>query len=599
MSQKSAKNMRKIEELEALLRQSEEKNAHLEAEVSRLSQKLERMNELLLNAQRARFGQSSEKTEYVLKGQETLFNEAEAVADPSTEEPVEPEEINVSAHKRAKKPKRTLEELKKTIPTRQVLLEIPEEDRVCAKCGGKLKAIGKKYVRSEINFIPAQYECVEYYTVTYACENCEPKTGFASIYSVKAKPALLKHSFASASTVADVIVKKYADGMPLARQEKILKRSGIELSRATLANWVIEVSKRWLRPVYRRMKRMMLESGVIHADETVIQVLKEDGKPATSESRMWVYATPERSVRQIRLFEYQPDRKGIRAAEFLKGFKGCLVTDGYSGYDQVPGVTRCGCWAHMRRKWREAMPKGATLETSKAAVGYNYVNKLFSMERNFAKMPSEQRKYARQAMEEPLLDAYWLWLKTVNAASGSKLEEAVRYAQNQKEYLCAFLEHGDVEISNNFADYPEWLFSTYTGSKRKKAIEDLQNTIRILKFYSNNDFAFKDVHNEELLYQNGKILVEMVQLFEKYRIVYPSKHQFLGDLFEQLLNKGFKQNEGQFFTPIPITRFIWDSLPVDQMVKSERGTVYPKVIEMKAPKLIQFNDLNVPYPQAG
>lgn len=135
------------------------------------------------------------------------------------------------------------------------------------------------------------------------------------------------------------------------------------------------------------------------------------------------------------------------------------------------------------------------------------------------------------------------------------------------------------EIYYVSADYPEWLFSTYTGSKRKKAIEDLQNTIRILKFYSNNDFAFKDVHNEELFYQNGKILVEMVQLFEKYRIVYPSKHQFLGDLFEQLLNKGFKQNEGQFFTPVPITRFIWDSLPVERMVKSERGTVYPKVID--------------------
>lgn len=135
------------------------------------------------------------------------------------------------------------------------------------------------------------------------------------------------------------------------------------------------------------------------------------------------------------------------------------------------------------------------------------------------------------------------------------------------------------EIYYVSADYPEWLFTTYTGSRRKKAIEDLKKTIRILKFYSNNDFAFRDVHNEELFYQNGKILVEMVQLFEKYRIVYPSKHQFLGDLFEQLLNKGFKQNEGQFFTPMPITRFIWDSLPVERMIKSERGTVYPKVID--------------------
>ena len=129
------------------------------------------------------------------------------------------------------------------------------------------------------------------------------------------------------------------------------------------------------------------------------------------------------------------------------------------------------------------------------------------------------------------------------------------------------------------ANYPEWLFTTYTGQQRQKAIDDLKEKIRILKFYSNNDFSFKDVHNEELFFQNGKILVEVVQLFEAYRIVYPSKHQFLGDLFEQLLSKGFKQNEGQFFTPMPITRFIWDSLPVYNLTHSENGTIFPKVID--------------------
>lgn len=126
------------------------------------------------------------------------------------------------------------------------------------------------------------------------------------------------------------------------------------------------------------------------------------------------------------------------------------------------------------------------------------------------------------------------------------------------------------------ADYAERLFKQYTGRQRKAAIEDLNRTIRILKFYSNNDFAFKDVHNEELFYQNGKILVEVVQLFQPYRIVYPSKHQFLGDLFEQLLNKGFKQNEGQFFTPTPITRFIWDSLPLQSYINEHD---LPRVID--------------------
>ncbi len=126
------------------------------------------------------------------------------------------------------------------------------------------------------------------------------------------------------------------------------------------------------------------------------------------------------------------------------------------------------------------------------------------------------------------------------------------------------------------SDYAENLFSRLSQSKRREAVNELNATIRKLKFYSNNDFAFKDVHNEELFLQNGKILVEVVQLFQNYRIVYQSRHQFLGDLFEQLLNKGFKQNEGQFFTPMPVTRFVWDALPVADYI-SRIGQ--PKVID--------------------
>ena len=151
-----------------------------------------------------------------------------------------------------------------------------------------------------------------------------------------------------------------------------------------------------------------------------------------------------------------------------------------------------------------------------------------------------------------------------------------RLQRLHKEGMETFMRE---EIFYVSADYPEWLFSNYTGRQRKMAIDDLKDKIRILKFFSNNDFSFKDVHNEELFYQNGKILVEIVQLFEKYRIVYLSKHQFLGDLFEQLLNKGFKQNEGQFFTPMPITRFIWDCLPIERIVHTEKGTIYPRIID--------------------
>ena len=125
-------------------------------------------------------------------------------------------------------------------------------------------------------------------------------------------------------------------------------------------------------------------------------------------------------------------------------------------------------------------------------------------------------------------------------------------------------------------DYAQKLFSAYKGAARTQAIKQLDETIRNLKFYSNNDFAFVDVHNEELFAKNGKILVEVVKLFQEYRIVYPEKNQFLGDLFEQLLAKGFKQNEGQFFTPTPITRFVWDCLPLQKYLAAHG---LPKVID--------------------
>jgi len=125
-------------------------------------------------------------------------------------------------------------------------------------------------------------------------------------------------------------------------------------------------------------------------------------------------------------------------------------------------------------------------------------------------------------------------------------------------------------------DYAQKLFSAYKGAARTQAIKQLDETIRNLKFYSNNDFAFVDVHNEELFAKNGKILVEVVKLFQEYKIVYPEKNQFLGDLFEQLLAKGFKQNEGQFFTPTPITRFVWDCLPLEKYLAAHG---LPKVVD--------------------
>ena len=296
----------------------------------------------------------------------------------------------------------------------------------------------------------------------------------------------MQHSLASPSSGADIMAEKYADGLPLARQEKIWAREGVELSRATMSNWVIQCAQTWLKPLYKHMKQHLLEQSVIHADETVVQVLKEDGKPATSESRMWVYASGERSTTPIRLFEYQPDRSGKRPESFLRGFTGCLVTDGYAGYNQVAKVTHCGCWAHMKRKWREAMPDGATVKTSKAAVGFQYCNKLFSLEKKCATLNKKLRKEYRQNFILPVLEEYFCWVNTLNPEKGSKLAEAVTYAKNQKAALTAFVEHGDVPISNNLAENAirpfavgrkNWLFcDTVKGAESSAIVYSLVET---------------------------------------------------------------------------------------------------------------------------
>ena len=473
-------------EVAELIRPLSQSVEALQKENAELKRKLEHMNEVFANAQRAQYGQSSEKKTYVLhEDQLNFFNEAEDCQNHKAEEPTE-ETLTVKAH--ARKKKRTVDELAKNLPVEEIVIDLPDSRLTCDKCGGTFKLIGKKLIRRELIIIPQSEKILEYYSCTYACDKCEKDTGFAHIITTKTPPPLMKHSLASPSTVADVMTKKYVDGVPLARQEKIWTRQGVELSRATLANWVIQCTQSWLKPLYKHMKQQLLTQSVIHADETVVQVLKEDNKPATSESRMWLYASGAYSKQHIRIFEYQPDRSGKRPESFLRGFTGCLVTDGYAGYNQVAKVTHCGCWTHMKRKWREAMPDGATVKTSKAAVGFQYCNKLFSLEKKCATLNNKLRKEYRQNFILPVLEEYFCWVNTLNPEKGSKLADAVTYAKNQKAALTAFVEDGDVPISNNLAENAirpfavgrkNWLFcDTVKGAESSAIVYSMVETAK-------------------------------------------------------------------------------------------------------------------------
>ena len=478
LSEKPKKSSKSIAELEHQISMLIAENDSQKEEINNLRQKLEHMNEILLNMQRARFGQSSEKQKYVSPDQLSVFNEAEAEQDPKAPEPDE-KTIIVPEHKR--KPKRPLADRMSELPSENVILELPEDERNCSHCGKSLRKIGKRFLRKELIVIRKQIKVINYYTYTYTCDNCVRNKGVTRIYTVQPPEQLIKHSYVSPSLIADVMTQKYVSGVPLARQEKIWLRDG-------LANWMIKVAEKWLKPLYKLMKKQLLAGSVVYSDETVVQVLKEDGKTPQSDSRMWVYGSDIRSGRAIRIFEYQPDRTGERPKRFLSSFKGYLVTDGYTAYNAVENVTRCGCWAHMRRAWRDAMPKGATTQNSKAAVGYNYCNKLFALERKWKTQTNAERLKSRQYKAETLVNEYYLWVRSLDPVIGSKLEDAVNYALNQEQYLRAFLKNGEVEISNNFAENAirpfvigrkNWLFSdTVKGAKSSAIIYSLIETAK-------------------------------------------------------------------------------------------------------------------------
>ena len=424
-----------------------------EMQTAQLNQTIANLNETVEYLKKKLFASSSEKTKKdAFPGQLDLFNEAEAAADPSVPEPTLEEAVG-GYKRKARKQKATREEILAGLPVVEVPCTVPDEDRNCPYCNTPMEVIGKKVVREELRIIPAKVERIQYVQEVLGCPECK-KDGASVIVGAETPSPLLKHSLASASTVAYVMYQKYVNSIPLYRQEADWKQLGVKLSRAALANWVIKCGIDYMEPVYGHLHQCLLERDIIHADETPSQVLKEDGKTAQSRSYMWLYGSGNDGLPPIRLYDYQPSRGGYHAEEFLKGFSGYLICDGFSGYNKLKGVIRCGCLAHMRRYWKEALP-GKTRKSSDktpAEIGLNYCNQLFELEKEYADLDADTRKAKRLETEPAIWEAYWSWLETVNPAGGSRLAKAVTYAKNQKPYMENYLLDGRCSISNNIAE---------------------------------------------------------------------------------------------------------------------------------------------------
>ena len=450
-----------ISSLENQSNKLESDNKNLESEVSNLKTviaerdaEINLLKEAMKLSRAKMFGSSSEKTP---EGQLSLefFDEAEKEAN------LNAPELTIERITRKKRTSR-IDNLSH-LETEVTEYTIPEDKLLCPKCNTPLKKITDE-TRETIKLYKRVIRHLEKRAV-YACPKCE--------YMVKADmPKLpIEGSLADASALAQVIVDKFANGVPLYRQSADYERVGLSLSRQTLSNWILKSSD-LLDIVYQEMKKELLSKDILHADETTVQVLKESGKEAKSKSYMWLYQT-SRYDKPIVIYDYQASRSGKISREFLKDFSGYLHVDGYSGYNNIKHVTLVGCLAHVRRYFNDAYKLIENTEDAKqsnTAKGLAYCNKLSALDKESKELDIDKRYLFKQEKIKPLFEEFFTWVKNSSndALPQSKYGKAINYALNQLPNVMHYLERGELDIDNNLAERSikpfvmgrkNWLFS--------------------------------------------------------------------------------------------------------------------------------------------
>lgn len=437
-----------------LLLQQQEQLESITKELHASNEKMQLLMEQVILGKQNRFGRSSEKMEDTsqicfqeVDGTIVFFNEAEAVYDLNEKEP---DELELKSPKQPKRKGKKESDLS-GLTVRRIDHYLSEEELEIEFGVNGWKqlpdAISKKY-----HFAPARVEVEEHHIGVYASKTDE--------HMVKADhpKALLHGSLVSPSLGAAIINGKYVNAVPLYRLEQEFQRYDLQITRQNMANWCIRLAEEYLSILYDHLHEELYFYHVIQADETPVLV-NHDGRKAGSKSWMWVYRSGHLyQDRQIVLYEYQQTRNASHPREFLKGYDGICVTDGYQVYHtlekELEELTIAGCWVHCRRRFDEALkliPKPSQKE-SNAFLLMKQIQAIYREEGKLNDLSSDERLKQRQAVIKPLVDAFFAYLKTINVSKKDKFGDAVRYARNQEKYLRVFLTDGDVPIDNNASE---------------------------------------------------------------------------------------------------------------------------------------------------
>ena len=451
----------------------------LQSSVNELTRTVSLLTEQFnLNNQRS-YGRKSETSNVLQMELDLGLNEPEATADPEADEPT----LEETAPKRKRPSGKREEDIHKITNHREVPVELTEEKLNELFGKDNWKRLPEQII-TKLEHIPASFEAITYKIGVYASKDGD------KIIRADKPVELWQNSIATPSLVSSMIVAKYINAVPLYRQEAAYAQNNVTISRTTMANWMIMASDRYLRYYYEGIKKRLLEEKYIHADETPVEVSK-DGRKTGAKSYMWVYTTVKKEGSpQIILYDYRKTRGHEHPRDFLRGFCGTMICDGYQAYhalekEDPESFKVAGCWVHAKRKYAEIVKadgkksKGTLSEKAVPKIG-----KIFHENKKLDSLPVEKRLKARQEKIKPLVDEYFEWVR-INSRyvdPESQTGKAFTYSLNQEKYLRTFLDDAMVEMDNNAAERAIRPFTT--GRKNWVMIDTIRGAEASAVLYS-------------------------------------------------------------------------------------------------------------------
>lgn len=467
----------------------------MQGQLDVMNENIERLIEQVRISNSYRFGKHTE-TLSAIDGQLSFFDEAEAACNPGAPEPSMDEVIpQTRSGKKSGQRELNLKEFPvEKVPVHSVSVE--ELNSFYGE-GNWRRMPDETYKR--LRHEPESWTVEEHTVEVYVGTDGEHQDEFMR---GKAPKNLLKNSIVTPSLLASILNVKYVNSSALYRIEQEFERNGVNISRQTMSNWIINCADRYFSPFVERMKEELLKLPVTQSDETPTQVIKESDHP-NSKCYMWVHRSGELfKDRNIVIYEYQKGRDHKIPLEFYKDYSGVLVTDSLQQYHlierELPGLTNANCWAHARRDFADAVKAAdkSNPDAVRQSVAYTALQKIgefYNADTELKELAPEERLQKRQTVIRPLVEDFFAWVKEQVAACAvppkTKTGQGLQFILNQEKYLKVFLDNADVPIDNSAAERSirtfclgkkNWMFhNTANGAKASALVYSISETAKL------------------------------------------------------------------------------------------------------------------------